>query len=391
MRSFSISRVFDKHTRSVAAAIGLLLATLVPALAPAFVSADQVTDRSIELSSSAKGATGVSYKFNFTTTNAAQSLVVEFCSNTPLIGEACTNPNTTPGAFTVAGATSSDATITNKATANKLVMEKDMSTPGTFSIAVGGINNPSAAGALYARIVTYDVDGATALTTYASTAVGTHADEGGVALSITNGVNVSGAVLETMTFCVSGETLAANCVGGGAAAPNLTAPTLKLGKDTAGVIALDSDDVYEGTIYTQLSTNAAKGAIVSLKSSAAGCGGLIRSSDTAACDIGPAGTTGDIAAGVAAKFGLKLGADVTDATNGDIVAASTDYNNTNFRLKYVDNSSGVTSTYGDPILKTNGKPANNRNMPLTFGATVTNNTPAGSYSADLSLVATGTF
>lgn len=54
-------------------------------------------------------------------------------------------------------------------------------------------------------------------------------------------------------------------------------------------------------------------------------------------------------------------------------------------------ASGVTSTYGDQFLTTSGAPALNKNMTLTFGASAANNTPAGSYSADLSLIATGKF
>ena len=109
----------------------------------------------------------------------------------------------------------------------------------------------------------------------------------------------------------------------------------------------------------------------------------------------PAGTTGTIGAGDA-KFGVKLGtafatSGVTDA-NGTIQAASATYDTTNYRLNGVaNNNTGVTSTYGDAFLNTNDLPVNNQNMTLTFGAQVNNNTPAGLYSADLSLIATGKF
>ena len=56
-----------------------------------------------------------------------------------------------------------------------------------------------------------------------------------------------------------------------------------------------------------------------------------------------------------------------------------------------DNSTGVTSTYGSPFLNTAGAKANNMNMQLTFGASTNASVPAGNYSADLSLIATGTF
>lgn len=373
-------RVLKSRLRYVVAAATLASVAVIPA----FASAAQVTERSIALSSSVKGATGVTYQINFTTSTAAQSLVLEFCKDSPLVGSTCAAPD----GFSIESATTSDATIVSQTTANKIVMTKDMTTPGAVSIALAGVSNPSASGPLYARIVTYNVDGATALSTYSSTDVGTHADDGGVAISITDGVNVSGAVLESMTFCVAKNTITANCDLTGN-----TAPTLQLGKEVGGVVALDASDVYSGTIYTQISTNAASGAVVSLKSNATNCGGLIRSSDPSACDIGPAGTSGssDVTQGNAG-FGLKLGTDVTDETNGDYIAASSKYNSTQYHMNFVSgNASGVTGPYGDPILSTNSKPANNLNMPLTFAASVSNNTPAGNYSADLNLVATGTF
>jgi hypothetical protein len=61
-------------------------------------------------------------------------------------------------------------------------------------------------------------------------------------------------------------------------------------------------------------------------------------------------------------------------------------------MNYVSgDATGVTSTYGDPILNTAGAPANNQNMPLTFAASINNNTPAGDYSATLGLIASGTY
>lgn len=388
MRSF---KLLGSRARYIVAAAGLVSLGVVAPFASAL---GQATERSIALSSSTKGASGVSYQINFTATSAAGAFIVEFCSNTPLIGETCTDPSTSDGFSTASVAsTDSDQTAVSHPANNQVIVTTDMTADEDVSIDLTGIHNPNTAGPLYARIVTYDTAAHAGSEYTSSSGLGADAvDAGSVALSITDGVNVSGAVLETMIFCVSGGQDAAhpeiNPIGAGCTG-SLTAPTLKLGKDTAGVIALASDNVYSGTIYTQLSTNASKGAIVNLKSSAANCGGLVRSSDTSACDIGPAGNTTGVEANKA-LFGLKLGANVTDATDGDIVASGS-YDDTHYRLNYVDGSTGVTSTYGDPILTTNSKPANNRDMPLTFGASISNNTPAGNYSADLSLIATGKF
>ena len=382
--------VFTQRTGRLATLAALVVATLAQGLLPTLASADQVTDRSVALSSSSKGSTGVTYNVSFTTgasSATAGAFVVEFCSNTPLIGQSCTAPTgmVATGATTATGGAS--ISTTTAATANKVTVVKAGMTAATAeSVEIGGITNPSAAGTIYARIVTYDTDAHAA--NYATTTLGAgQIDQGGVAMSITDTVGVSGAVLESMSFCVSGETLADNCVGGGASAPALTAPTLKLGEDNGGVIALTPSAVSSGTIYTQISTNAVGGAVVSLKSNAVNCGGLLRAGAPTACDIGPASaglTLGN------ALFGVKTGAAV-DGADGHYDPAGS-YNASTYYMGYTaGNATGVTSTYGDPILNTAGAVANNLNMPLTFGASVANNTPAGSYSADLSLIATGKF
>lgn len=354
-------------------------------LVPAIVAAAQVTSRSVELSSSSAAAQNVNYKVGFTAAGAAAAFVLEFCSDSPIVGQTCA----APAGLTVANAASATSGVTNvaKPTANKLVITKAITASEQVSVDISGITNPTAAGSLYARIVTYsDVSSANS---YASNNLGSNnVDDGGVAISITPTVGVSGAVLESLTFCLSAVALQANCVGA-------TPPTIKLGETVATTKALNAGFVSTGDVFTQLSTNAATGAVVSLKSNATNCGGLKRAGAPTACDIAPAQNTG-ITAGQA-KFGVRTAATATDTTGAGItpsgtLLASGLYNASSYVLNYTaNNSAGVTSPYGDPLLNTNSLPVNNKNMALTFGASVSNDTPAGLYSADLSLVATGKF
>lgn len=379
MNSF---RLLDRRNGYLVAAFALVLSAIVPAIAAA---ATQATNRSIELSNSSAGAENVIYRVNFKATGAAQAFVVEFCGDSPLIGAAC---GATPAGFTAANAetTTTDYTVESGATAGKVIISSDIAAGENVSVALGKINNSSVAGPLYARIVTYSsLSGATG---YTSINPGEHVDEGGVAMYITDTVGVAGAVRESLTFCVAKNPIQPDCylVGN-------PKPVLQLGKEEGGTKTLDSAEVYTGEINTQLSTNAAGGVVISLKSNALGCGGLLRSGAApGTCDIKPALQTGILAG--QAKFGLKTGADVTDPTDGTLRAIpSSGYNSTTFALNFDADGedTGVTSVYGDPILDTNSAPANNRNMALTFGASVTNTTPAGLYSADLSLIATGKF
>ena len=383
-------RIISDKSRYIVAALLVAFSVFVPMLA----SAAQVTQRSIELSSSTKAATGVSYNVNFTAVANAGAVVIDFCSNSPLVGQACTAPaGLSLATATVGGGFTKD---TGESTASKLVVTGtiDVGAEDEISIPISGVTNPTNAGTIYARIVTFTSD--TGSDAYDSSTVGannpgTHIDDGSVALSITDGIAISGDVLESLSFCVAGEAIPDGCDLTG-----LDAPTLKLGKDLGnGVIALDPSEVSTKPVFTQISTNAVSGAIVSLKSNAANCGGLV-SAGPAGCGIKPADSTitpvfDDATGGGKALFGVKTAA--STGGDGDYVPVGS-YGTSNYFMNFTagaNPSTGVTSTYGDQFLTTSGAPALNRNMTLTFGASSANNTPAGSYAADLSLIATGKF
>jgi hypothetical protein len=387
MRSFRV--LFDRQARYIVAIALLMLASIMPALA----SAAQVTERSIALSSSSADADSVTYKVKFTSDNAAGAFVVDFCTNSPLIGQSCTAPD---ASFSVAAADSTSSGFTNtEALASDTNTFRSVGTIAAdtaIEVDVTGINNPATSGVLYARIVTYADE--TAAEAYTSTDLdngGAPVDDGSVALSITPTIGVTAAVLESMTFCVSKAVPTASCGG-------TNTPTVKLGNTVGTSTVLDSALVYTDTINTQISTNAVGGAIVSLKSNTTGCGGLSRAGAAtfaAGCGIAPA-LTGDIAAGEA-EFGVKTAtAAGVSPSNGTLRpydgGSGAYYSNTVYKLNYVSgDGTGVTSTYGDPFLDTNSAPVNNMGMEITFGASAANNTPAGQYSANMSMIATGKF
>ncbi|MDN5275119.1 MAG: hypothetical protein JWP06_1020 [Candidatus Saccharibacteria bacterium] len=372
----SINKFFDfKRAGYIASVFAMLLATALPSLA----FADQATDRSIALSNSSVSATDTTYTVNFKSVAAAGAFVVDFCSNSPAISTACTPPT----GFDLTTPTSATSGFTTVAalTSNTLRVTGTIAAATAISVDVAHITNPSTAGPLYARIVTYtNATDANGYTSVNPDVVGPHIDNGGVAMSITPTIGVSGAVLETLIFCASNHVLTSNC--GGADAPNVV-----LG--TNGILG---NVASEGTIHSQISTNAVSGAIVNLKSSAAGCGGLLRAgTGTAAarCGIKPILTAGPLTDG-ASLFGVRL----TGLANGTgTVARSGNYDGTNFLMNYdgTTEATGVTSTYGDPIYNTASAPISNGGVDLVFGANIGNDTPAGAYSANLSLIATGKF
>lgn len=372
MNSLKISA---RRAGSVFAAAALVLATALPGLA----SAATVTERSIELSSSTKSATGTVYNVKFKSQTAStDAFIVNFCT-TAAIGTACTAP--TGMAIPSIGTTSAHTVTKVDDNTVKVVLNASAGVGTDVEADITGVTNPSTVGVMYARIVTYDTSAAA--DSYTDTAPGTHFDDGSVALSITDGFGVNGAVLETMTFCASNAAIVqADCTG-------TTPPNVVLG--AGGVL---TTDLSTGTVYTQISTNAVGGAVVNLKSNTVGCGGLARAGAAtfaAGCGITPAKGVGDTAIPIAAsdaKFGMLL-SNLT-ATTGSIVGTSP-YEDTNYYMNYVSgDATGVTSPYGDPIYSTTG-PVNAGKADLTFGANISNVTPAGNYSANFSLIATGKF
>jgi hypothetical protein len=377
MNSF---RILRRQVEYIAVAVALVVVTILPVVA----SAEQLTERSIELSSSSAGAEGVQYNVKFTADGDAGAFILDFCANTPTIGQACT----TPTDFVATNAVSVTAGFTaNALDANTLRVVGTIEEDDEVEVELTTINNPTAVGPVYVRIVTYDT--AVNAADYESDDLGMGVvDQGSAAISITETIGVSGAVLESMLFCVSGTAIDVNCT-------DTTTPVVELGETVGDVKALIPTALSTGTVHAQLSTNAVTGAVVNLKSNAAGCGGLLRAGAPAECDITPA-LAGGIAVGQA-KFGLMVSA-ATDtigyasATGTILPYPSSNYNASTYTLNWAnDNATGVTSAFGDPFLYTNNAPVNNKNVALTFGASVSNDTPAGTYSADLSLIATGKF
>lgn len=384
-------RFIDRRVGYFIAAGLILLAAFIPAL----TSAAQIQQRSIALSSSSVDATEVVYNVEFTAGAAANHIVVDFCSGTdsPIIGQACTTPADFDASDVTASAGFTVDDTSAAADANTVVLDGTVSAaPAVTTVAISGITNPSAAGTIYARILTYTTANAASIESYTSTTPGTYTDEGGIALSITDTIGVSGAVLEALTFCVSGTNITAAACGAG-----VSSPVLALGETTGSTRALVPGQLSTGNLYGQISTNALGGAAISLKSDATDCGGLMRAG-SADCDILPVSTAMTealIESDASGRFGMLVAAgtdpDSGNNSNGS-VAAGTGYDASDFFLAFTgDNSAGVTSTYGSEIANTEGAPANNKNLLFTFGASAQNDTPAGMYAADLSMIATGTF
>lgn len=371
--------------RRQVAFVGVIAALLLALVVPILASAADITTRSIALSDASKGAKDVSYTLKFTPATDAVAAVIDFCTG-PAVGDTCTAPTglsatgvATSGGFTL-------YTAGNAEDANTVIVAGTLTHEAEATISLTGIDNPTVDGTIYARVMTYASTSAT--DDYASDNIGSAVDTGSISAAIHDTISVSGSVNESLIFCVSSETIGADCD----VAADST-PTLELGVGSGATKALQAGVLSTADLFAQISTNAASGATVNLKSSAAGCGGLINSSKPEECYIAPA-LTGGITGGEA-KFGVLVDDDSAEEPGGTgtfAIASGSNYNASTYTLNYAAlDASGVTSVFGDPILNTNDQPISNKNKKFTFGASISNTTPAGKYSTNLSLIATGKF
>ena len=366
---------------NVAMVFGVVAALLLP-ICTQIALAAQITTRSVQMSDATASASGVSYRFTFTpATTAAQSLVVDFCMNSPIIGSSCTTTNdVTASSATFTAGTGTSSWVIGSAGATTVELNKGSgSNLGTspISFTLNNITNPTATGSFYARVYTYcdTAYGSGCGGAYSSpTSLGTYMDYGGLALSTASDVSITATVMETLTFCVSAAAPGGGCSG-------TTAPTFTLGHGSP--LALDSTAVDTATGYTQISSDAGSGVSAALKvTSSTTCAGLSRDGGTT-CGIPAEGAFGSITAGTAA-FGLN----VANGTGGTgTVTANGNYGTT---AGSYGMSTATYSTYGDPIESSTSACAN-VNSALTYGATAATTTTAGVYSTTEAIIATGTF
>ncbi len=171
------------------------------------VSAAYLGARSLELSDSKAGASGVTYNVKFATSTAGSigSVQIEFCSNSTFITDSCTAPvGLDASAATIASQSGlTGFTISNASTANNLILTRTAAVAGlvTANFTLKNITNPSSNGSYYGRFVTYQTVDAS----------GPPTDHGGVAFAINPAVSVNLTVPPYLLFCVGVAITGTDC------------------------------------------------------------------------------------------------------------------------------------------------------------------------------------
>ena len=401
-------------------ALALLVGVAAPAVLSVPAFADQLPQRSIQMTDSNPGVSGVQYKLTFTTGATAgttQDLIIDFCGDSPLPTTSCSY--TAANVPTFSSPTASAGTITAIGTGSPVhtVQIKGLTIPGnaTYTITItGGITNPSSAGSFYARVFTYPTNGSDAYVPANASGVvpteGTPTDSGGIALSTTTPISITAKVQETMTLCTSGGTAATmptptagftglNCAG-------FTAPAITLGGGT-NYDVIDSSSIYRRSAWSQISTNATNGYAIYMRANNLCGGGLTKAPATdATCGIpavnGGASSALAIIAGTAA-FGVDVEDGVAESggvgDNQAVAPWSTNSNNPTNQFVMDDTTSNnsvktTNSPYGSKVIDTTAatvKQANSVTNEYKFGVTASPTTPSGIYQQQFSLIAVGLF
>ncbi len=348
---------------------------LLPMHAEAY---NQVSSRSIIMSSTTVDATNVAYQVNFTTVTNNQtvgSVVVRICSNSPIIGDTCTAPggfSFNKSSLTISNNTGNITGLSVDASANssvnRIVLTRSAGTVanGAVSITLGngttnGITNPSATQTFYARIlVLTSTDG-----TVSGGDENNATDAGGVAISTASQLRVTAKVQEALIFCVYTEL---TCQDGGTA--------ISLG-DENGVLASNST-TYVGEAKFDIASNAVAGVVVRLKGDTLKSGPFSISAAGASCLTNPTASGTEM-------FGLRM------RTLGAGTLADAPYNCvTGQHALDTNNTNGTTSTFGHQIAHTSGATDIVTSI-IEFAAKSANTSEAGVYTTDLTLVATATY
>lgn len=431
----NVMRPLARVNAFVTAAV-LIGAAFLPALLLGdSASGAQLTDRFIDMSASqtseGSGRDGgdaagqdVTYTVGFTLTQAhanLEGIVIEFCTDSPIIGDACTGANANgfnlntgtldiangsegtgagidSGDWTINGASDTDTLVLTYAAGENLgavPVEFDLGSTG----AADGITNPTTAGTFYARILTYTDD--TVAAAYDDQTPGVHLDDGGIALSVANELTVTARVQEVLQFCIGTETDSGLAGFGDVTGDDCTdvaGTDLDLGVVDSS--AINTTELEGNNGLAMIRTNALNGAVVYYKAEQDTTSGQLKIAGQACsgasvadpCFNSVAATQTAIVAGTE-DFGMTL-REQSEASGGattNALVCNAEYDN--------DGSCGAGAATGYAWLDTgafatiaaSSGPIDDETVRIAFAATASPTTPTGLYTVTANFVATSTF
>lgn len=378
---------------SILSMIGLVL--VVTALVPAFTfgtahaAGGMVTSRSLTMSSSTAGASGVTYSIAFTAASSYtfSSMVIDFCGDSPISGYAtCLNTyafsigTPTVTAFDIGSVAITGTWAATKLNSNRTLVESctascpAVTSASNITLNITTVTNPNTINTtFYARIYTYVTNIGSS---YTLASPGTIQDYGGLAMSTGNAITITSKVQEQLTMCIYLHSLSCATQSGAAI-------SILLG-DTHDVLS-SAGPFVDNTTQMDVSTNALNAATVYLKGTTLtngtqtinGMGNTAvvsapTTSQFGICGWVSAGSSGTLAAtynsntycntttetaGTGATGGagttpatFGFGTNVNNGTTGDLFLTETAGTTTTFRLAFIAN---IAATQASGIYTSN--------------------------------------
>jgi hypothetical protein len=315
-------------------------------------------NRSVVSGSSVPGAiTEHTFKFDLLGIPTVGSVVMEYCSNTPLIDEPCDPPSglDTSAATLISQIGPLDFSLhpNTALSSNRIVVTRAISslsaTPVGFTL--GNITNPDGSSpTIYVRISTYTSDDGTGL----------YDNNGSVTFSVQSPLTVSVYVPPYIAMC-TGVTVSLDC-----SATN--GSTVDLGE-------LSKTNPTTGTTQFAVATNSINGYVAMIQGSTMTAGNRI----IASLPVRSASQGG------VSQFGINLRANSSPAVGQDVEGAGTGAPSAEYgipnQFKYVDGDTLASS----PL------PSDWNRYTISYLVNVGDSQQAGRYATTMTVIATTTF
>jgi hypothetical protein len=316
-----------------------------------------LSNRSLQIGTSQPSATTTyTFQFDITDPSVLGSIELEFCSNSPIPGDAC-NP---PAGLDVSSAVLSNQTgetafpIAPGATANYLVLTRPpaVPTPQVASYQLDGVVNPSTPETTnYVRVQTFVTDDAS----------GPSSEDGGIAYAITQNFSISAFVPPFLQFCVGISITGTDC---------LTA----------------TGSFIDFGILTEFSASLATSQMVGATN---GYGGLavavIGTTMTSGINAIPALNTRSVSVPGTSQFGLNLRANTNPSVGTNPSGPGTTVPNTDYNVV-----NQFTFRDGD-IIANSSLSTNYTKLTASYLVNISSAQAAGVYTSTLTYVATASF
>lgn len=353
-----------KTTRAARRLIRSLRAVLIFTVAgsmiiSAFISsalAIPIGARSLSISTPAASAVSM-HTFSLTLNSAVSvgSFSMEYCQESPIFDDACTSPAGLSLSSVTLSAQSGETgfSIHPASTVNKIILSRVASlvTLGVSTYSFSGVINPSQANkSTFVRVANYA----------SSDATGARIDEGGLAFSTSNPLNVEAAIPPALTLC-TGITVAVDCSSSSGTAIDFGDLSSSTTGRASSQFAISSNDDSGYNAY------------------------IMGSTMTSGVNQIPPVTTQTVSTTGSGQFGINLVANTNPAIGEPLTGPGTGMVNTNY-----DDANLFKFTSGDVVASSIFSTDFNR-FTLTYIANVANSQPEGIYTTTMTILAVANF